>query len=211
MEEERPDSVNGHELQEHRPELAGPEMNPPQPERPPTALRILRIALPLSVLLVGILVITQPWSSEQAELTVAKDRRVAPDFTLADAQGANIKLSDYKGKVVLLNFWATWCGPCQVEIPWFEEFENKYKDRGFTVLGVSVDDDGWKAVKPYIAQKRMNYPVLLGNEKVSDLYGGVDSIPTTLMVDRDGKIAATHVGLESKSTYEKEVVKLLGD
>jgi thiol-disulfide isomerase/thioredoxin len=106
---------------------------------------------------------------------------------------------------------ATWCGPCQVEIPWFEEFERKYKDRGFTVLGVSVDEDGWKAVKPYVAQKRMNYPVLLGNEKVSDSYGGVDSIPTTLMVDRDGRIAATHVGLESKSTYEKEVVKLLGD
>jgi peroxiredoxin len=194
------------------PEPAGPEMKPPQPEPPPTALRILRIALPLSVLLVGILVITQPWSSTgQAELTAAKDRRTAPDFTLADAQGANIRLSDYKGKVVLLNFWATWCGPCQVEIPWFEEFERKYKDRGFTVLGVSVDEDGWKAVKPYVAQKRMNYPVVLGNEKVSDSYGGVDSIPTTLMVDRDGRIAATHVGLESKSTYEKEVVKLLGD
>jgi peroxiredoxin len=139
----------------------------------------------------------------------SKDPNAAPNFALKDANGDTVHLSDYRGKVVLLNFWATWCGPCNVEIPWLKEFENKYKDRGFAVLGVSLDDDGWSVVKPFISQKKLNYRVLLGDDKVADLYGGVDSLPTNFIIDREGRIDKVHVGLVSKSEYQNEIGHLL--
>jgi len=138
-----------------------------------------------------------------------KERKVAPDFTLKDANGKTVTLSEYKGKVVLLNFWATWCGPCKIEIPWFMEFEQQYKDRGFAVLGVSMDQDGWDAVKPYVEEKKINYRVALGNDSVGDLYGGIESLPTTFILDRDGRVAATHLGLVDKSDYRNEILQLL--
>ncbi|HSR08786.1 MAG TPA: TlpA disulfide reductase family protein [Bryobacteraceae bacterium] len=139
------------------------------------------------------------------------DRKPAANFTLADASGAKVALADYKGKVVLLNFWATWCGPCKVEIPWFIEFNKTYKDRGLAVVGVSLDDDGWKSVKPYLAEKKIDYTVVVGNDAVSKSYGDVESLPTTFIIDQDGRIAFTHTGLVSKDTYEKEIQSLLGD
>jgi len=144
-----------------------------------------------------------------ASLKTDKERKVAPNFTLKDADGKNVSLSDYKGKVVLLNFWATWCGPCKVEIPWFIDFEQQYKAKGFAVLGVSLDEDGWTAVKPYIAEKKINYRMVVGSDSVSSLYGGVDNLPTTFLLDRTGKIAATHVGLVDKSDYQTEIQQLL--
>jgi peroxiredoxin len=144
-----------------------------------------------------------------ASVKPEKERKRAPEFELKDADGKVVKLSDYKGKIVLLNFWATWCGPCKIEIPWFMEFEQKNKDRGFAVLGVAMDDDGWEAVKPYISQHRVNYRVLLGSDSIAQKYGGVDSLPTTFLLDRDGKIAAVHVGLVSKGDYQDEINHLL--
>jgi thiol-disulfide isomerase/thioredoxin len=137
------------------------------------------------------------------------DRKAAPEFALKDVDGRSVSLADYKGKVVLLNFWATWCGPCKIEIPWFIEFEQKYKDRGFAVLGVAMDEEGWEVVKPYLDQTRVNYRVVVGNDSVATLYGGVDSLPTSFVLDQDGRIAATHVGLVSKSDYENEISQLL--
>jgi cytochrome c biogenesis protein CcmG/thiol:disulfide interchange protein DsbE len=137
------------------------------------------------------------------------ERKLAPDFTLKDANGRTVTLSEYKGKVVLLNFWATWCGPCKIEIPWFMDFEQQYKDRGFAVLGVSMDEEGWEAVKPYVEEKRINYRVALGNDSVGDLYGGIESLPTTFVIDRDGRVAAAHKGLISKSDYQNEILQLL--
>jgi len=140
-----------------------------------------------------------------------KNPKAAADFTLKDENGASVKLSDYRGKIVLLNFWATWCGPCALEIPWFMEFERQYKNRGFAVLGVSMDDDGWQAVKPYIAEHKLNYRILLGNDSVSQLYGGLDSLPTTFLIDRNGNVAfPPHIGLISKNVYIDEIQSLLG-
>jgi peroxiredoxin len=150
-------------------------------------------------------------SSTNAATKDSKERKPAPEFTLTDANGKSVKLSDYRGKVVLLNFWATWCGPCTLEIPWFIEFQQEYKSRGFEVLGISMDDDGWAAIKPYVAEHKMNYRVLLGNDSVSELYGGVDALPTSFIVDRDGKIASVHVGLAGKSEYIDEIQSLLGE
>jgi peroxiredoxin len=139
-----------------------------------------------------------------------KDRKPAPDFTLKDANGTTVKLSDYKGKVVLLDFWATWCGPCKIEIPWFMEFEQAYKDKGFAVVGVSMDEEGWTAVKPYIQDRKINYRILLGNEQVGQLYGGLDSLPTTMLIDRAGRIAKVHIGLETgKQGFKDEIENLL--
>lgn len=136
-------------------------------------------------------------------------RKSAPDFTLTEMNGAPVKLSDYRGKVVLLNFWATWCGPCKTEIPWFIEFEKMYKDRGFATLGVSMDEDGWQAVQPFVKQREINYPVMIGNDRVAQLYGGIDSLPSTFLIDREGRIASVHLGLVSRRDYEAEILKLI--
>jgi cytochrome c biogenesis protein CcmG/thiol:disulfide interchange protein DsbE len=136
-------------------------------------------------------------------------RKVAPNFALKDTDGRTVQLADYRGKVVLLNFWATWCGPCKIEIPWFTEFERRHKDRGFAVVGISMDDEGWDAVKPFISEYRINYRVLMGNGRVAELYGGVEALPTTFFIDREGRIAMIHEGLVSKSRYERDLIQLL--
>lgn len=150
-----------------------------------------------------------PGQAVKAAVKDAKTRKAAPDFSLKDVNGKPVKLSDYKGQVVLLNFWATWCGPCKVEIPWFKEFETTYKNQGFSVLGVAMDDEGWEAVKPYITEKQVNYRVVVGNEQVSVLYGDVESLPTTFVIDREGRIASIHIGLISKGDYSNEIKELL--
>jgi peroxiredoxin len=150
-------------------------------------------------------------STHASASTKSDNRKMAPDFTLTDANGNSVKLSDYRGKVVLLNFWATWCGPCALEIPWFVEFEQQYKSKGLEVIGISMDEDGWKVVKPYIQERKVNYRVLLGNDTVSQLYGGVESLPTTFIIDREGKFAfSPHVGLAEKNEYLTEIQSLLG-
>jgi cytochrome c biogenesis protein CcmG/thiol:disulfide interchange protein DsbE len=135
---------------------------------------------------------------------------LAPDFESVTDTGEQIKLSDLRGKVVVLNFWATWCGPCKLEIPWFIEFEQKHKDQGFSVLGVSMDEEGWEIVKPYVDKAKINYRMVIGDDTVAQHYGGVDSLPTTFMIDQAGRIAAVHVGLVSKSAYQNDINTLLG-
>ena len=138
-----------------------------------------------------------------------KDRKNAPEFALRDVNGATVRLSDYRGKVVLLNFWATWCDPCRVEIPWFIEFEQKNKDRGFAVIGISMDEQGWKVVRPFLAQMKVNYRNVVGTDMLAQLYGGVESLPTTFLIDREGRVASGHLGLVSKSVYQNEIQELL--
>ena len=145
-----------------------------------------------------------------ASLKPDKERHAAPDFTLKDADGKTVHLSDYKGKVVLLDFWATWCPPCKIEIPWFMDMQRKYKDQGFEVLGVAMDDNGWEDVKPFLADLKVNYRVVVGDDATSNAYGGVESLPTTFLIDREGKIAAIHIGLDAgRKDFEDGVAELL--
>jgi peroxiredoxin len=150
-------------------------------------------------------------SSEAPSSTYVKleDRKMAPDFTMSDASGKPVKLSDFRGKVVLLNFWATWCGPCKIEIPMLKGLQETYEDRNFTVLGVSLEDDGWNVVKPYMERAQFNYPVMVGSEDIAALYGGLEAMPTTFLIDKAGRIAAVHVGLCSRSEYEGEIKAVL--
>lgn len=138
-----------------------------------------------------------------AELTFA------PDFMLKDANGAVVRLSDYKNKVVLLNFWATWCAPCRAEMPWFAEFEQKYKDRGFAVIGVTMDDV-WPEEKSLPFLEGINYRLPIGNDDIAKLYG-VTSLPMTLLIDCDNRIRVSHTGIVDKHTYENEIVEVLGN
>ena len=135
---------------------------------------------------------------------------VAPDFTLVTLDGKKVKLSDYRGKAVLLNFWATWCGPCKVEIPWFMDLEREYGRQGLVVLGVAMDDDGKSSVPKFAQEMKIDYTVVLGNDDVADQYGGVEGLPTTFYLDRNGKIVKKVAGLVSHSEIEDGIKEALG-
>jgi thiol-disulfide isomerase/thioredoxin len=131
-------------------------------------------------------------------------------FTMKDHLGRDVALSDYKGKVLMIDFWATWCGPCKVEIPHFVEFQEKYGKAGLQIVGVSVDDTADKLV-PYVRDMKMNYPVLQGlnRDDVQDAFGPIFGIPVSVLISRDGKICATHTGLTGKDVFEREIKSLL--
>jgi thiol-disulfide isomerase/thioredoxin len=142
----------------------------------------------------------------------------APELTLKDLDGKDVSLAQYKGKVVLVNFWATWCEPCKVEIPWLIDMQQKYGTKGFTVLGVAMDDEGRSVVAPFVQKERfevnsvesqMNYPIVIGNDAAADKFGGLLGYPTSVLVGRDGKILKRITGLigydEISSTIESHL------
>ena len=132
------------------------------------------------------------------------------DFTLKDLNDRDVRLADFKGKVILLDFWATWCAPCKVEIPWFVEFQEKYGPAGLQVVGISVDDTVDK-LTPFVERFKMNYPVLqgLGHDDVQEEFGPMWGIPVTAVISRDGKICSKHTGMGSKEGFEREIKALL--
>ena len=137
------------------------------------------------------------------------DKQKAPDFTLYDTGGKEITLSDYAGKVVILDFWATWCGPCRMSIPDLVSIQSKYKD-DLVVIGISLDDNGTQTNIPSVVESLgINYPVVFGTMQVVNDYGNINAIPTSFIIDQSGNIIKTYVGLVPKETIEDELKKLL--
>src|SRR5260370_28657764 len=137
----------------------------------------------------------------------------APAFTVKDLDDRDVSLSQYKGKVVLLNFWATWCEPCREEIPWLIQFQNKYSAKGFTILGIAVDEEGKKVVQPYVLKERfdvngtptpMNYPILIGNDGIGDKFGGLIGYSTSAFISRDGCIVRKIPGIITERGLSKQ-------
>jgi cytochrome c biogenesis protein CcmG/thiol:disulfide interchange protein DsbE len=135
-------------------------------------------------------------------------RLLAPDFALPQPDGPDLRLSSYRGKVVLLDFWATWCDPCREEIPHLVELQQRYGDRGLQIIGISMDDS-IDPVRPFYQRFHMNYPVVMGTAKTGELYGGVLGLPITFLIDRDGRICAKHIGATDAAIFEKEIKSLL--
>lgn len=133
----------------------------------------------------------------------------APNFSLKTADGKTVELKKLKGKVVVVNFWATWCGPCKKEIPGFLDVYKQYKSKGLEIVGVSLDQDGWKPVKPFIKDHGITYPVVIGDDELARAYGGIEGIPTTFVIDRKGNIATRHVGYMDDKTFEQLVKGML--
>jgi cytochrome c biogenesis protein CcmG/thiol:disulfide interchange protein DsbE len=129
----------------------------------------------------------------------------APDFALPDLSGKTVRLSDFKGKVVLVDFWATWCPPCRKGIPEFIELQRRFEDKGFTTVGVALDQQGAAVVKPFAENFGINYPVVIGGDEVSMAYGGIQAIPTTFLIGRDGSILKSYVGYHPQSEFERAI------
>ena len=152
---------------------------------------------------------TPDGSGQEGQPELSAEKQLLPDFSLMEAGGEQFSNKDLAEKVVLLNFWATWCGPCRIEMPWFIEFQRKYKDKGFTVLAISLDEEGWEVVRPFLADLDANFPVVVGDDELSEDFGGIYALPTTLIIDRSGNIVSRHTGLVSKASYESDIEALL--
>jgi len=147
--------------------------------------------------------------TDTAAASGAPTIKAAPDFTLTSLEGKNISLTDYRGKAVLLNFWATWCGPCKIEMPWFVELQNQYGAQGLQIVGVAMDDSSKEDIAKFVKDMGVNYPVLIGKEAVGDAYGGVPALPESFFISRDGKIVDRIMGLEGKAEIEDAIKKAL--
>ena len=154
--------------------------------------------------LVGLYVLNRHRGVSPSLRVTSAEHPLAPEFSLPELTGQKLKLSDYRGKVVLLDFWATWCEPCREEIPHFVELQNKFGDQGLQIIGVSMDD-GPEPVRDFYQQFKMNYPVVMGNARTGELYGGVLGLPIAFVIGRDGRIYSKHIGATDISLFDHEI------
>jgi len=140
----------------------------------------------------------------------ADKRTLAPDFTIADVYGKPITLSKYRGKIVLLDFWAVACGGCKLELPWYVEFQQKYKDKGLSLIGLDMYGESPDLVKPFMKEKKMDYPVAIGTDALGDRFG-LKEMPLTLLIDRKGRVAVAHAGVVDRTAFEQSIQTLLAE
>jgi thiol-disulfide isomerase/thioredoxin len=191
-----------------------PESMPPEtsPQEKPPAQRskLLMGAVMAIALVIGLYFINRYWIAPAVRAQSKGDAShpAAPPFSLTDITGQPLKLTDFRGKVVVLDFWATWCGPCRIEIPGFIELQKRYGTQGFSMIGISMDDSP-EPVVDFYKELQMNYPVAVGNGRMGELYGGIPGLPTTFLIGRDGRVYAKHVGATDPAVFETEIKELL--
>ncbi len=151
-------------------------------------------------------------SQQTTSIRAPKKGDMAPDFTLKvlGEKGKTMQLSSLKGKGVIVNFWATWCEPCKIELPWLVELQKKYGPEGLQIIGVADDESGEKSISAFAQKMGINYPILLGTDQVADQYGGLDGLPTSFFIDRSGKVVDVLIGIDSESRLEDSIKKSLG-
>jgi len=195
---------------ENTPEAPKPPEAPPPEKRAAGQSKVLLGALLAVILVVGLYYVNRFWIAPavKAQTKGSQDHPLAPAFSLTDITGQPLKLGDFQGKVVMLDFWATWCEPCRVEIPGFIELQKRYGAQGFTMVGISMNDNP-EPVVDFYRELQMNYPVAVGNSRLGDLYGGIPGLPTTFLIGRDGRIYAKHVGATDPTVFETEIQQLL--
>ena len=174
-------------------------------KRNPFALVVVALVV-AAMLFIGLRLARRSGANSGTRITQAT---VAPDFSLESLDGKNMRLSDWRGKAVLLNFWATWCGPCKIEMPWFVELQRQYGPQGLQIVGVAMDDASREDIAKFAREMGVNYPILLGKESVGDAYGGVPAMPESFFIGRDGKVVDRIIGLKGKADIEEAIKKAL--
>ena len=175
----------------------------------PTA--VLLVVLVAAMFFAGRYLANRSQGGAARSVSISGDAKgqLAPGFELKDLAGKNVQLSDYHGKVVLLNFWATWCPPCKEEMPWFVDLQRRYEAQGLQVIGVAMDDSDQKTIESFAKRLGVNYPVLRGKESVAQAYGDVQFLPDTFYIGRDGRIVSHVQGLINRKEIEEQVKKAL--
>ena len=166
--------------------------------------KIIIVGIAAVAVVVGLYLLNRHHGVSPSLRVTSAEHPFAPDFSLPDMTGQQLKLSDYRGKVVLLDFWATWCEPCREEVPHFVGLQSKLGDRGLQIIGVSMDD-GPEPVHDFYRQFKMNYPVVMGNAKIGELYGGILGLPIAFVIGRDGRIYSKHIGATESSVLERAI------